>query len=290
MTGAYMKNIGFITNIEKDPDLSYTAQLVKWVIDKGCQVYIKSEIFNKIGMGVGVPDADTIYKCSDFVVVLGGDGTILRVSRNAAIYKTPVLGINFGTLGYLADVERNDAIEALTKVMENRYKVEKRMMIEAVVEHNGSFYKMNPALNEVCITNLGFSRMIILNIEINNKFVDTVRADGIIISTPTGSTAYNLSAGGPILNPQTELMTITHICPHTLYSRPLVVSGNDEVKIRVVGNDNDIQVTCDGQISVPLKDGDVVSVKKSDYYTSIIKTTNMNFYDILRRKMVEVKK
>lgn len=285
-----MKVVGFITNIDKDPDLSHTSHLVDWVLAKGCRVLIKDLVYNKIKMGEAAASTDEIYLKSDFVVVLGGDGTILRVARKAAKYNTPILGINFGTLGYLADVERNDAFDALTKVLEGNYKVEKRMMIEAFVERGCISHDINLALNEVCITNLAFSRMITLNIEINNEYVDTIRADGIIVSTPTGSTAYNLSAGGPILNPQTELMTITHICPHTLYSRPLVVSGNDEVKIQVVGNYNNVQVTCDGQNCFPLKAGDVVVIKKSNFYTNIIKTTNMNFYDILRRKMVEVKK
>lgn len=285
-----MKNVGFITNIDKDPDLSHTKQLVKWVIDKGCNVFTTETVYEKIKIGNLAANTNSIYDKSDFVVVLGGDGTILRVARKAAKYKTPILGINFGTLGYLADVERNDAFDALDKVLKGEYSVEKRMMVEAFVERDGISHDVNMALNEVCITNMAFSRMITLNIKINDEFVDTVRADGIIISTPTGSTAYNLSAGGPILNPRTELMTITHICPHTLYSRPLVVSGYDEIKIQVVGNYNNVQLTCDGQNCLPLKDGDDVVVRKSKYYTSIIKTTNLNFYDILRRKMVEVKK
>lgn len=285
-----MKNIGFITNIDKDPDLSHTSQLVEWVEEKGHNVFLKDIIQKEINMGISAATTDEIYVKSDFVVVLGGDGTILRVARKAALYDTPILGINFGTLGYLADVERSDAIEAITNVLENKYTIEKRMMLEAFMERGCISHDINLALNEVCITNLAFSRMITLDIQINNKYVDTVRADGIIVSTPTGSTAYNLSAGGPILSPDTELITITHICPHTLYSRPIVVSGDDKIKIQVKGNFNNIQFTCDGQNGQPLKDGDVVVIKKSDYYTNIIKTTNLNFYDILRRKMVEVKK
>ncbi len=285
-----MKNIGFITNIDKDPDLVHTSQLAQWILEKGHNVFFTDVIYKKINMGTSVAATDEIYSKSDFVVVLGGDGTILRVARMAALYNTPILGINFGTLGYLADVERNDAIKAITNVLENKYTVEKRMMLEVYLERGCISHDIFIALNEVCITNLAFSRMITLGIQINNKYVDTVRADGTIISTPTGSTAYNLSAGGPILSPDTELMTITHICPHTLYSRPIVVSGDDEIKIQVIGNYNSVQFTCDGQNGQPLKDGDVVVIKKSDYCTNIIKTTNLNFYDILRRKMVEVRK
>lgn len=286
-----MKKIGFITNVDKDPNLIHTTHLVNWAIkEKNCQVFIKNEVYDKINIGTPVPKVDDIYSKSDFVVVLGGDGTILRVARKAAKYEVPILGINFGTLGYLADVERNDAYDALTKILDGDYTIEKRMMLEAYIDKKGFEHNINLALNEACITGLNFSRMIKLNVAINNKYVDTIRADGIIVSTPTGSTAYNLSAGGPILNPQTELMTITHICPHTLYSRPLVVAGDDEIRIKVVGDyNNNVQITCDGQNCVPLADGDVVVIKKSKYCTRIIKTTNRNFYDILRMKMVEVK-
>lgn len=284
-----MKKIGFITNIDKDPDLKHTKQLIDWVTGRGCDVYIKDIFYNKINIGIPTKSTDEIYIKSDFVVVLGGDGTILRVARKASKYGIPILGINFGTLGYLADVERNDAIEAIDKVLNNQFTVEKRMMIETFVERGCVSHDVYLALNEVCVTNLAYSRMIKLGIEINDEYVDTVRADGIIVSTPTGSTAYNLSAGGPILSPKTELITITNICPHTLYSRPIVVSGNDEIKIEVLGNYNNVQVTCDGQNCFPLKAGDIIVVKKSNFYTNIIKTTNLNFYDILRRKMVEGK-
>jgi len=230
-----------------------------------------------------------MYKSVDFVVVIGGDGTILRVARSAAIFDTPILGINFGTLGYLADVEKINAIDAIEKVLNGDFTIENRMMLEPYVERGCVSHEINLALNEVCITNSVCSRMIKLSVEVNGEYFDTFRADGIIVSTPTGSTAYNLSAGGPILSPHTELMTITHICPHTLYARPFVIDGNDVVRIRVQSNYNNVQMSCDGQSTVQMKNDDVIIVKKSRYVTRIIKTTNMNFYDILRRKMVEVR-
>jgi NAD+ kinase len=144
------------------------------------------------------------------------------------------------------------------------------------------------ALNEACITNTEFSRMITLSIEVNGAYINTVKADGIIIATPTGSTAYNLSAGGPILNPDTRLITLTYICPHTLTSRPLVLAGEDEIAIKVDSRYNNIQVSCDGQKSLSLNSGDTVVIRRSRLVTRIIKTSNMNFYDILRHKMVDV--
>ena len=281
------KKIGFVTNIEKDPTLQETKKMVDFVLKKGCEVYV-SENFSDVHPDVIATSSSEMYKSVDFVVVIGGDGTILRVARSAAIFDTPILGINFGTLGYLADVEKINAIDAIEKVLNGDFTIENRMMLEPYVERGCVSHEINLALNEVCITNSVCSRMIKLSVEVNGEYFDTFRADGIIVSTPTGSTAYNLSAGGPILSPHTELMTITHICPHTLYARPFVIDGNDVVRIRVQSNYNNVQMSCDGQSTVQMKN-DVIIVKKSRYVTRIIKTTNMNFYDILRRKMVEVR-
>lgn len=282
------KKIGFVTNIEKDPTLQETKKMVDFVLKKGCEVYV-SENFSDVHPDVIATSSSEMYKSVDFVVVIGGDGTILRVARSAAIFDTPNLGINFGTLGYLADVEKINAIDAIEKVLNGDFTIENRMMLEPYVERGCVSHEINLALNEVCITNSVCSRMIKLSVEVNGEYFDTFRADGIIVSTPTGSTAYNLSAGGPILSPHTELMTITHICPHTLYARPFVIDGNDVVRIRVQSNYNNVQMSCDGQSTVQMKNDDVIIVKKSRYVTRIIKTTNMNFYDILRRKMVEVR-
>ena len=282
------KKIGFVTNIEKDPTLQETKKMVDFVLKKGCEVYV-SETFSDVHPDVIATSSSEMYKSVDFVVVIGGDGTILRVARSAAIFDTPILGINFGTLGYLADVEKVNAIDAIEKVLNGDFTIENRMMLEPYVERGCVSHEINLALNEVCITNSVCSRMIKLSVEVNGEYFDTFRADGIIVSTPTGSTAYNLSAGGPILSPHTELMTITHICPHTLYARPFVIDGNDVVRIRVQSNYNNVQMSCDGQSTVHMKNDDVIVVKKSRYVTRIIKTTNMNFYDILRRKMVEVR-
>lgn len=282
------KKIGFVTNIEKDPTLQETKKMVDFVLKKGCEVYV-SENFSDVHPDVIATSSSEMYKSVDFVVVIGGDGTILRVARSAAIFDTPILGINFGTLGYLADVEKINAIDAIEKVLNGDFTIENRMMLEPYVERGCVSHEINLALNEICITNSVCSRMIKLSVEVNGEYFDTFRADGIIVSTPTGSTAYNLSAGGPILSPHTELMTITHICPHTLYARPFVIDGNDVVRIRVQSNYNNVQMSCDGQSTVQMKNDDVIIVKKSRYVTRIIKTTNMNFYDILRRKMVEVR-
>ncbi len=280
-----MKKIGFVTNLDKDPHMRYTKQLVEWVKENGCIPLVAD--------AVGEVERDDIvtsgymYRNADFVVVLGGDGTILRVARRAAIYNVPIQGINIGTLGYLADCERNDAKEAIKNVIDGKFKTEERMMLEASIERGCNGHDTNVALNEVYVTNSVFSRVIKLGLEINDDYINSYRADGIIVSTPTGSTAYNLSAGGPILKPDTDLMAITHVCPHSLTSRPFVVSGNDIVKIKVESSYSNVVLNMDGQESIPLVNGDVVTIRKSRYVTKTIRTTQMSFYDILRNKMFE---
>jgi NAD+ kinase len=281
--------IGFVTNMDKDPELNFTQNLISWIELHGHEPIITDAMAKAVGYKNSVDNADELYKNSDAVVVLGGDGTILGVARKAALFGTPIMGINIGTLGYLADVEKNAAFVAMDRLIRGEYKIEKRMMLKAYVNRGYACDELNLALNEVCITNSVFSRMIKLGLQVNDDYINTFRADGIIVATPTGSTAYNLSAGGPILKPDTELMAITHICPHALYTRPFVVSGNDVVKINIKSDYNNIQLAFDGQRNIPVRNGDEIIIKKAKYYTHIIKTTNLSFYDILRRKMVEVR-
>jgi len=283
-------NIGFITNIEKDYNLDFTKKLIDYVIKNGASAILNCKFSNILSKVDFVENDSQLCQNADFVIVLGGDGTMLGVARKSAFYKTPILGINLGTLGYLTDVEKKDAIKAIDKVFNNEYTIEKRMMLEACLENETAGRGINIALNEVCVNNT-YSRMIKIKLEINNNFINECKCDGIIVSTPTGSTAYSLSAGGPILKPDTELIAITHVCPHNLYTRPFVVSGDDVVKISACSNyDNIMMVSFDGQECVDLKNDDKIVIKRSQHCTRIIKTTALSFYDILRRKMVEVRK
>lgn len=285
LTGEYMMKVGFVTNPDKDPNMVYTKELVEWVRDNGCKALIADpvgELKNEESV-----NAEYIYGNADFVVVLGGDGTILRVARHAAKFDVPIQGINIGTLGYLADVERNDAKWAIRNVIEGKYHTDRRMMLEAYIERDGAERVAGIALNEVYVTNSVFSRVIQLRLEINDDYLSSYRADGIIVSTPTGSTAYNLSAGGPILKPDTDLIAITHVCPHSLTARPFVVSGNDVMRIQVESTVSNVVLNMDGQEIIPLMKDDVVIVRKSKYVTKTIRTTDMSFYDVLRNKMFE---
>ncbi|MBE6011393.1 MAG: NAD(+)/NADH kinase [Lachnospiraceae bacterium] len=278
-----MKNVGIITNHTKDRELEYTKEVIDWLKSKGYYPIIETGsaegAFNgEIFMGIN----EMCINCS-FIIVLGGDGTILEAARRAAFCDIPLLGINLGNLGYLTDVDKSEGIKAIEKVLKGDYKTEKRMMIQAEILGKGS-NESHIALNDICILRGNLSKMISLKVGVNDEYIDTYRADGIIISTPTGSTAYNLSAGGPILKPDIELIAITPICPHKMYSRPSVISANDEVYITIGDNPDEVVLSLDGQEHYKLSSGDIIKISRSQFYTTIIKTNDLGFYDILRKK------
>lgn len=275
--------ICIITNEDKDINLEYTKRLIEFIIQKKATPLIPKAMEKYINESldkITFLEYDSIFKICDFIVILGGDGTILSWAINIAKYNKSILGINMGNLGYLTDVEKADGFTAISKVLKNDYTIENRMMLD--VEVDGQNYI---ALNEVNVNNGNLAKMISIGIDINNQTIDKFRADGVIICTPTGSTAYNLSAGGPILKSDTELIAITYVCPHKLFSRPFVISSKDNVLVYTINEEAFLSI--DGRINLKISPFVQIRVKKSDFYTKIIKTTNFNFYDILRMKMLE---
>ncbi len=282
-----MKNIGVISNIQKDKDLKITLTAVKYIEERGCHPFLNefmAEKINRKELGLKIGE---IYKTCDLIAVLGGDGTLLNVARQCAPYGKPILGINLGHLGFITDVEVNDIYTALDKCMSGNYTTEDRMMIEAAIVKNGVEVENYTALNDIGITKGSFSRMVHLKTFLDGEYIETYSADGIIISSPTGSTAYSLSAGGPICVPDIKLIIITPICPHTLYSRSIIASQNSTVKIAMLDKNQDIILTVDGQQGYKLNLGDEVIIRQSPYHTTLIKTSGKNFFDVLGAKLKE---
>ena len=285
-----MKVIGIIPNIEKDTDFSVTKRLIKFIEQNNCIPYIPLNIinnydFNNNNLNTYIIDEKKLFLKADFIIVLGGDGTLLGIGRKTAKFNIPLLGINMGNLGFLTDEENINAEISILKVLNNDYKLEKRLMIEAFI--NKSEYDNIIALNDICITRGIFSKLVEIDVYVNDEYLDRIRADGIIISTPTGSTAYNLSAGGPILKPDTKIISITPICPHNLYSRSIVISSDDDITLVMCGNyfECEFILSADGQNGIRLKCNDIVRIRKFKYFTTIIKTNMKGFYDILREKL-----
>jgi NAD+ kinase len=280
-----MKKVGIIPNLSKDSNLEFTSKIIGWVEEQGGKVYLNEIAANKMGRMDLACRASTMYKEVDFVIVLGGDGTLLSVARQVAWHETPILGVNLGHLGFLAEVEVKNLYSALEKVMKGQYMIEKRMMLEASVIKDNIQAETFYALNDIGITKGSFSRIVKLKTYVNNCLVDIYSADGLIVSSPTGSTAYSLSAGGPIVNPSMSLLIITPICPHTLNARSIVISDKEKVRVEVEDNYHDTMLTIDGQQGYKLKGGDVIIVSKADFYANLIKITDRCFYELLRKKI-----
>ena len=282
-----MLKLGIIPNMEKDKDLLLTENITKWLIEKKAEVMLNKNIASLIAKPELGFNNEELFQDTDVIIVLGGDGTLLNIARQSASYDVPLFGINLGHLGFLTEVEAEDMYIALEKLISGEYEIERRMMLEATVEKDSIQLEKSIALNDVGITKGPFSRIISLGIYINDNFVDLYSADGIVISSPTGSTAYSLSAGGPIVSPDVKVLIITPICPHTLHSRSIVVSNEDVVKIEVCKNNTEVMLTLDGQQGYKVKSGDIVTVRKSQYYTNLVKLKGRSFFQVLRQKMSE---
>lgn len=282
-----MKTIGIIPNLYKDPNLEITSEIIEILKKYECNPVMPEHVANKSQYKELGIDYEKLYSDSEFVIVLGGDGTILEASHAGAKYNTPLLGINLGTLGFLTDVEVSGAEKAIMNALEGNYKLENRMMIDVVIFHETGESKVYTALNDVCVARGGLAKVVNLEVHVNNEYLDTYRADGLLVTTSTGSTAYNLSAGGPILKADAKIMAITPVCPHTLYARSIVLDADDVIMINSKDKfRDDIIISIDGKTVCFLKENEHVKIMRSMYNTKLIKTNKRGFYDVLREKMV----
>ncbi len=281
-----MKKIGIIANIDRDADYSYTKKLTESIIGQGGTALITDENspVKSLG-GICCSEEEFLNKC-EAIVCLGGDGTFLRVAQKVYDKDIPILGINLGNLGFLTEIDRTEIEQAVKLLIENKFQIEERMMLQATVFRKDKEPVTDTAFNDVVITRGAVSRIIHIKAYINDAFIDSFPGDGVIISSPTGSTAYSLSAGGPIVDPDTELMLITPICPHILYSRSIVVKADSVIKAIP---DEDFQhnaiVALDGERSYEIRGGDLVQVIQSPYKIKLINIKSRNFFSILRKKI-----
>ncbi len=237
----------------------------------------------------GYAKKENISEDTECAIVLGGDGTLLQAARELVTTRIKLIGINFGNLGFLAEVEKDDIEETLDKLMRDEYTVEKRMLLSGKIIRNGQVVMDNVALNDIVINRSSLMRVMQLTIYVNDMRLSEYNADGIIIATPTGSTAYSMSAGGPIVKPSAELLLMTPICPHTLNTRSIILDADDVIKIQASSRrkyDDDIKkVFYDGDDNIELEDGDIVQIEKSKLSAEIIKLKSRSFLEILGKKM-----
>lgn len=238
------------------------------------------------GHGLETGQRELIGECCDLVIVIGGDGTMLNAARSLVRYEIPLLGINLGRLGFLADISPDEMIAKLDEILAGEYLVEERIMLHALIGREGEAASASDALNEVALHKWNTARMIEFDVCIDGRFVNTHRSDGIVLSTPTGSTAYALSSGGPILHPAMNAIVLVPICPHTMSNRPIVVSGDSCIEIIIKdGHQAYSQVTCDGQINLSLISGDLIKIHKKDKPIQLIHPVSHDHYELLRAKL-----
>ncbi len=288
-----MNNFLIITNRQKDPLFTCTNRIKGYLERHGKICFVEAENTDELKIPQG----------TECVVVLGGDGTVLRAARCAADAGLPLVGVNLGTLGYLAEINSDDLEEALARLIKDDFTREKRMMLsgsviktekpsgerEGMVPRDRSEGQSDFALNDIAITRKGSLQIIVLNIYVNGQLLQTCHADGILVATPTGSTGYNLSAGGPIVEPHAELILLTPICPHSMSSRTIVLSAQDEVVIEIGENkkgvEQEVEACFDGSVTAAMSAGDKMRIRKAEKCTEMLKIRQDSFVEVLRRKM-----
>lgn len=283
-----MKHFYLITNEVKDPRGLYTERITAYLEAHGGKVTC---VDNTAHACADVEDSEygTPEK-KECILVLGGDGTLLRAARNMMDRDIPLLGINLGTLGYLAEVEIGAIEPALDKLLADDYTREERMMLEGQVHKQGRTEE-NYALNDIVITRSGSLQILTFHIYVNGQFLNSFSADGMIVATPTGSTGYNMSAGGPVVEPAANLLLLTPICPHTLNTRSIVLAPEDEIRIEIPqGKDGRLQTmeaNYDGSHKIGLTTGDSIIIRKAAKTTGILKLNTESFLAVLHKKMSE---
>lgn len=292
-----MDKFYIITNHDKDPEHTTTDMIRNYLEEKGKICYVQDGAKSRPAAceeesglrQAKYTDASRIPADVECVLVLGGDGTLLQASRDLVDTGLPLLGINMGTLGYLAEIEHQNIRFALNRLISGDFTIEERMMIRGAAWHHSKKLMEDLALNDIVIGRRGRLRVVDFNIYVDGTFLCAYRADGIIISTPTGSTGYSLSAGGPIVAPNASLMLLTAIAPHTLNSRTIVLPDDVEIAVELGGDhlldSEGAEATFDGDTSVKLNLGNVIRITKSSRKTQLIKINNTSFVEILRKKM-----
>ncbi len=282
-----IRKVAILPNKGKDRELVITRRLVEWFEKKDIQVFLEEEIAADLGRGDIGCESYVLSSAGEVLVVLGGDGTMLHAVRRVYHCGTPILGINLGHLGFLTELEVPEIESCLEMLLKNEFSIDERIMLEASLVRGGVTIRKFAGLNDVVISKGAMARMIHLETFVGSEYVTTYPADGLIISSPTGSTAYSLSAGGPIVAPNLDVLVITPICAHTFYSRSLVISRDEEVRVILRAGQQEVMVTVDGQVGAELKPEDEVRVRISNQRVKLIRLKNRSFYQVLRGRLSE---
>ncbi|MBI2963398.1 MAG: NAD(+)/NADH kinase [Deltaproteobacteria bacterium] len=279
-----MKSIGLVAKRNRPEALALARRLSVWLRRRRRAVLLDDETAAALRLGGGV-DKRELMRRVDLVVVLGGDGTLLSVARHSGGRPVPMLGVNLGGLGFLTDVRPEEAFRAIERVLAGRYRLEPRGMLVASVVRDGRRVRRFQALNDVVINKGALARILDLATSVDAVPLCTYKADGLILATPTGSTAYSLSAGGPIVEPSVGVVLLSPICPHTLTQRPIVLPGRARIRVAVRSPDEDVVLTVDGQEGMKLASEDVVEVRRARNHVLLVRSPAHSFFELLRTKL-----
>ncbi len=280
-----MKTVAILSKPSKPELATIVPDLVGWLRSRDVQVIVDPETSRYAAQQQFLPRCELAAEKPEFAIVLGGDGTLLASARALANAGVPILGVNLGTLGFLTEVSLSDMYPVLESLLAGKFRFDMRSMLNCELHRTGEPVSNYGALNDIVINHGSIARVANFEVRINQAFVSHYKADGIILATPTGSTAYSLAAGGPILSPQVQAWVITPVSPHTLSNRPLVIQDSAEVEIRVVSCSQGAFLTVDGQVGLPLDAGAYVICRKSIHQAKLLRVSQQSFFDVLRTKM-----
>ena len=285
-----IKRIGIVLKPNQPDALRTVCELVTWLNERsitlvGTPELERDRIENETGCPVDQAPREDLAANVDLILVLGGDGTMIATARMLGDREVPVLGVNYGGLGYLAEFRIEELYQALESILAGNFRLDKRVMLGVELRRGGELITRNRVLNDVVINKSALARIIEIEAYLNQRFVNSFRADGLIISTPTGSTAYNLSAGGPVIFPSMNAVVITPICPFTLSNRPIVVPDDATIELLLKTDQEEVTLTLDGQVGFSLKVEDCVVIRKSSVTFNLVQPSNRNYFDVLRDKL-----
>ena len=283
-----MKHFYIVTNRLKDQDLGVTRDVVNYLEQNGCTCRTSErEVAEELCTGHASPE--DVPPETECILVLGGDGSMIRAAGDLRERQIPIFGINLGTLGFLAEVGREERYAALDSLIRDRYTVEHRMMLHGEVFRNGKLIGEGDALNDIVIAREKGLKVLQLNTYVNGSFLSTYRADGMILASATGSTGYSLSAGGPIISPDADLFVMTPLCAHTISTRSIILPPENRITVEVITDKDGVELTAmayfDGEVTVPLVTGDRVLISRAKQDTRIVKIHDSSFLETLRKKM-----
>ena len=290
MTPSSIKRIGVVVKPHQPDVLETLCRLATWLKQRDIELVGGPEIEweyieHQTGCVVVSVKQEEMARGVDLMLVLGGDGTTIATARMIGDAEVPVIGVNYGGLGYLAEFPIKELIPALEAILAGDYKVQRRVMLAVELWRGEELITRNRVLNDVVINKSALARIIEIEAHLDGQFVNSFRADGLIVATPTGSTAYNLSAGGPVIYPSMNAVVITPICPFTLSNRPIVVPDESVIEVRLITKNEEVALTLDGQVGFPLQAGDRCVIRKSRTSFNLVQPASRNYFDVLRDKL-----